>query len=236
MPQVSGILSGLHPHSYLATSRYAPPHSYLAGRPGPLLKGLLAPSSLSYSCLSLLPLAPPLSEFPSPSLHMAMASLYFSTVSISLPFSASLSFPFLTSGPPREKGVRFHSSQPSAMTINTLKPWTISSHWDLPCWSNGAGLPLKGLPVLPDMASTKPSSPSKPETLLPMGISQSSPPALFPSAWAKSSHRAPTQFSALPWHPAVICGVQEPENLSSSASMQAWGPLVNSNRSMGISD
>ena len=30
MPQLFVILSGLYPHSYLATARYAPSHSYLA--------------------------------------------------------------------------------------------------------------------------------------------------------------------------------------------------------------
>jgi hypothetical protein len=47
-----------------------------------------------------------------PSLHMAIAGLYFLTLSLCL------------------------------STINTLKPCTASSHLDPPSWSNGAGLPL----------------------------------------------------------------------------------------------
>jgi hypothetical protein len=44
--------------------------------------------------------------------------------------------------PVLRKGVRFHSSQLSAMTIKALKPWIASSHKDPPYWCNGAGLPL----------------------------------------------------------------------------------------------
>ena len=68
-----------------------------SGRPGPLLKGLLAPSSLSYSCLSLasyscfslISFLPSWAfPFPSPSppsLHVVIASLYFSSLCLSLP-------------------------------------------------------------------------------------------------------------------------------------------------------
>ena len=50
------------------------------------------PLSLSYPCFSPLPLAPLLPFSPhsfTPSLYVVMASLYFSTLSFSLPFSAS---------------------------------------------------------------------------------------------------------------------------------------------------
>ena len=51
-----------------------------------------------------------------------------------------LSFPdtppckrYLTSGLLGESGVRFYSSPLSTMTINALKPWTVSFHQD-PLW------------------------------------------------------------------------------------------------------
>ena len=65
--------------------------------------------------LSLLPLTLTSRSPAPPHPHMTMASPYFPTLSLSLCLS----------------------------TINTLKPWTVSSHQDLPCWSNGAGPPLK---------------------------------------------------------------------------------------------
>ena len=76
------ILSKLHPHIWQQS-----------GRPGPLRKGLLAPSLLSWSLASLLPTwalpSPVPSPFPPPSLHMFMAGLYFFTFSLSLCFTAS---------------------------------------------------------------------------------------------------------------------------------------------------
>jgi hypothetical protein len=80
MPQAPIIVLGLCPHSYLATARCA----------WPTIKGAASPSFLPYSLtpafltlVFLLPISPhPLS----PSLHIAMAGLYFPTLSLSLPF------------------------------------------------------------------------------------------------------------------------------------------------------
>jgi hypothetical protein len=47
MSQTSGILAGLHLHSYLTIARYAHPHSYLIAQP--TIKGALGPSLLSLS-------------------------------------------------------------------------------------------------------------------------------------------------------------------------------------------
>jgi hypothetical protein len=83
MPQVPGILTGLYSHSYLRTSRHDPPHRYLA-TDRPTLKGAVCPLLSLTLLLLLLPLAPlllSLSPFPSP-LHMAMAILCFSTLSL----------------------------------------------------------------------------------------------------------------------------------------------------------
>jgi hypothetical protein len=97
MAQAPGILSELHPYSNLAIARYDPSHSYLAtarmaqptikGDPCSLASLTLLPflPSCSYSC-SLAPmLSLSYSSFPS-SLHVAMASLCFSTLPLSLPF------------------------------------------------------------------------------------------------------------------------------------------------------
>jgi hypothetical protein len=101
------------------------------------------------------------------------------------------------------------------MKINSLKPWTVSSHWDMPCWSNEAGLPLKSCmsnltqevslrsQTWPPPSQAKPSPPSKPKTVLPAGPSRSSSFTLFPWAWARASRMADTLFSVLLRHPAA---------------------------------
>jgi hypothetical protein len=81
IPSVS-ILSNLHP-----TVTWQQPD-----RPGHYERGCLPPPlSLLLLLLSLAscPVAPSLPPFPSPSLYVVMAGLYFSTLSLSLPFSAS---------------------------------------------------------------------------------------------------------------------------------------------------
>lgn len=96
----------------------------LPSAPSLSLTLLLLPLSLAL----LLPLSP--HSLP-PTLRVAIAGLYFSTLSLCLPSCAyipPLSFPSQTLLP---------------ATINTLKPWTASSYQDPQCWNNGAGLPLK---------------------------------------------------------------------------------------------
>jgi hypothetical protein len=163
VPQAPFFSFGLHPHSYLATTRYAPPHSYLAiarmAQPTtnrafcpllpPLLSYTLALTLLLLPLTLLLPLPSPL--FPCG---------HGSTLSLSLPF-----------------------------TINALKAWSATSHQDPLCWSNGTGLPLRiclsnlaqGGPLCaPAIASTKPSSqPSQTRTLILTVTSWSSPPELY---------------------------------------------------------
>ena len=97
--------------------------------------------------------------------------------------------------------------------------------------SNGAGFPLKSwlpnLPqkafLLPATASTKPSHLlNKPRTLSLQDPAQSAPFPLQP--WARSSLWPPLSsqlFCSFQW----CLGVQQPENLTALASLQAWGPL-----------
>ena len=136
MPQAPASLSVLHPHSYLATATHAPPHCYLATAKStwPTIKGAVSPHLpllLSYSCLSLSPSCspsprtlppPPHTHTPSPCGH-GWPLLFYSL--LSEPFSLPLSCPSQT-------------LLPAKGTINALKPWTVSSHWDPPCWRNGA--------------------------------------------------------------------------------------------------
>ena len=96
----------LHPHSYLVIAGMFPPtqlpcNSKVAQ---PTTKGAVCPLLLLLRSLSS-PLFPPL--------HGAMASLYFSTLSLSV------------------------------FDNKTLKSRTDSFHLDLPRWSNGIGLLLK---------------------------------------------------------------------------------------------
>jgi hypothetical protein len=80
-----------------------------------------------------------LSAFPSPSLHVAIAALYFSTRLLSLPF--------------------YNKCLKTMDCLFSSGP---------PCWSNGAGLPLMscasnllpgGLPVLQPQPPAKPCNP-----------------------------------------------------------------------------
>jgi hypothetical protein len=95
-------------------------------------------------------------------------------------------------------------------TINALKPWTTSSHWDPTCWGNGAGFPLKscesnlppgGLPPFSATVSTNPSClPEQARHPGPRGNQvELSPSCPFPfGPWARVHPRVPTLFSALP--------------------------------------
>jgi hypothetical protein len=65
-------------------------------------------------------------------------------------------------------------------TINALKPWIVSSHRDLPCWSNVAGLSLISL-------------------IKPLAWWPSCPPA---TAATKPTHRQPSQRLSSPQDPA----------------------------------
>jgi hypothetical protein len=185
--------------------------------------------------LLLLPLPYSLPNFP-PSLYIAMAGLYFSPLSFLLvSASTTLLAPipdtspwqsYLSSGPPWERGVRFHSSQLYTTKINTLKPWTVSSHWDPPCWSNGAGLPLKshvqspteGLPVFSATASTKPSSPlSKPKTVLSMGTNwRALLQAFCHWHWARANPVSPSLLLSQLFHGIQRC-LQRP---------WVWEPVI----------
>ena len=134
------VLVWTPPHSYLA-ARYAPPHSYLATASVAQLtiKGAACP------LLVLLPLTLLLLLFLpcSPSLCLPLSPL--STCSWLA--SASLLFPSLC-----------------LCTIKALKPWTDSSHRDPPCWSNGAGLPLKSLSREASLCSSRGFGQPKPLT------------------------------------------------------------------------
>ena len=134
----------------------------------------------------------------------------------------------------------------SAMTINVLKPWTVSSHRESAVGSNGAGLPLKshvqspteGFSVLPAINSTKPSHLLNKPRSLPSPQDPvrepSSPFSLRLQARASPStlHSALSSFEAS----SGVCGAQESENLPSPASMQVWGPVSQFRQSPGTSD
>lgn len=75
-----GILSKLHPYSYLGTTRYASPHRFLATATCAwnYIRGCLSPSpSLCSLLFPALPLFPVPSLYLLPSLHMFMANLSF---------------------------------------------------------------------------------------------------------------------------------------------------------------
>ena len=107
---------------------------------------------------------------------------------------------------------------PCLSTIIPLKPWSAFSHWDLSCWSNRAGLP-KGPRV--GCQPTQATRRSKPDSLLPIGTSQSS---LLPFCPGQS----PTVgLYSVPSSSAAVSGVwdvQEPENLPVLAPVQDWTP------------
>lgn len=76
-----------------------------------------------------------------------------------------------------------------------------------------------------------------------LGLSSPREPARAPFSypfpfgpWLEPTPQAPTLFSDLLQHTAGIWNVQEPENLSSLSSVQAWKPQANSSRSTGTSD
>ena len=144
--------------------------------------GLFAPSSLSYSCFLLASLLPSCSPtLPIPFSHLS-----------TWPWSASTSL---------------LSPSLCLSTINTLKPWPVSSHLDLPCWSNEAGLPLnKRVPNLLQEASLRsqqqlpPSQVthlSKPRILHPLEKQPELSPLCLPSAPGQSQRCRPTLHSQL---------------------------------------
>ena len=160
---------------------------------------MLVPAScLLLSC----PLAPPLSAFPFPSTWPWPPLLLYSSPSLCL------------------------------SKINALKLRTDFSHQDPPCLSHGAGLPLKSqasnLPpgslsvFLDSLHQTNPSEQAK-NSLSCRTQTEFTPPALFASAQGQStssgSYPVLTAFVAY----SGIWDVQEPENLSFSASVQGWG-------------
>jgi hypothetical protein len=120
-PTVAWQQPGMLLPSCLATARQAWPT--IKGAACPLLLLLLLPSRLLLSC----PISPPLSAFCLPSLHVAMASLYFPTLSLSLPFYNK-----------RLKTMDYLFSWGSAV----LEQWS--------------RFPSKGSPAFPGTASTNP--------------------------------------------------------------------------------
>ena len=81
MFQTPGILARLHPHSYLTTARYAPPHSYLTGNSKivqPTIKGAAWP------LLALFKLSPFLLSSP-PSLSLPSSLSLYGYLSLFLP-------------------------------------------------------------------------------------------------------------------------------------------------------
>jgi hypothetical protein len=136
---------------------------------------------------------------PHPSSLTLTFLLSYSCLSLSLVLLLPLSLHSLT--PP-----------PRLSTIKASKPWTASSHRD-------PGLPQKrGASNFMQEAS----------------LCSQTWPSLSQDRWSKPRDTLATTlkepswssplFSALPQHPAAACSVQEPENLSSSASVQAQGP------------
>lgn len=101
-------------------------------------------------------------------------------------------------------------------TINALKPWTVSSHQDLLCWSNGAGLPLKRYAHLiscrrllrvprhsfhqPKPLPTDRASQGFSSLWEPAGVLSSLPFSLLPCTRAIPT--GPHSISAFVWHPA----------------------------------
>jgi hypothetical protein len=166
--------------------------------------------------------------------HSLKSDLHFNEVPKGLKGLANkLPFPdtplckrYLTPGPPWESGVRFHSLQLSTMTINALKPWTASFHWDLQ-WgameqASAKEPRLVSLSVLPAMSSTKPSHLlNKLRTLLPAdparALSSSFPFSPGPHSILSSSEapshiwlpkrmriRHPRAGSGSPWGPQTV--------------------------------
>ena len=110
-----------------------------AGRFDPLQKGLFAPSSLSYPLILTFLLLPPYSLTSASLLTSCSPSLHLHFLPLStLPWPASTSL---------------LSPSFCHSTINALKPWTVSSHQDPPCWSNGTVLLLKSTSNLPQDTS-----------------------------------------------------------------------------------
>jgi hypothetical protein len=89
------------------------------------------------------------------------------------------------------------------------------------------------------LPSAKPSQAtlrSQPRALLPVGLSQSSPLALFPSAQARTSPRAHTLFSSLLQHQAAFAVSNSLRTCHLWPLCRPWGPRTNSSRSVGTSD
>jgi hypothetical protein len=119
MLQAPGILSGFHPHSYLATARYEPPHGYLATVrwAQPTIKGAVCPLLSLLPLILLLLLLLPCS----PSLHLLSP----------LPSLCGHGRPLLL----------YSSPSLCLSTINALKTMDCLFSLGPLCWSNGAGLP-----------------------------------------------------------------------------------------------
>jgi hypothetical protein len=151
---------------------------------------------------------------------MAMGlGLYFSTLFLSLPFSASITL----------------LSPLPTMTINAFKPWTASSHWDPPCWRMNRS-PSKELTLVSrrkplcdpsyglHLQAKQQPSPNKPRTLSPTGPSRNSLLLLFTlRPLARSCLRAHTLFSALLRHSAASA-VPKSKKLPSLASLWPRNP------------
>jgi hypothetical protein len=178
MPQAPGILSGpLGSNSQVCSSPQLPGNSQ--DSPAHYKRSCLPPpgSLTSYPlAFTLAPLLPALSTFPSPlslpfsplssllpSLYVAMAGFYFPTFFLSLPFLKKT----------KQNKTHTHTKKKKK---NALKPWTVSSHPDPTCWSNGglpltscmSNLPQGGLPALqPRSPPNQPALPRTPRGNLP---------------------------------------------------------------------
>jgi hypothetical protein len=140
--QHPGILSGLHPqlpgNSQVCSATQLPSNS----QDGPThYKRSCLPTPLSFVSLTFL------------------VSCFYSCSLVPPPFSPLSMCPWPASP--------LLLSPLCLSTINALKPWTASFHWNSPCWNNSAGFPLKccasnllpgGLPVLQPWLPAKPSS------------------------------------------------------------------------------
>ena len=114
------------------------------------------------------------------------------------------------------------------MTINDLKPWTVSSHQDLPAWSSFKEPSLISCRSPPyDLShGHHQAKPRKPRTFL----SPRAPAGALSSPSFPFGPLADTLFSALPKHPATSV-VPKNENLPS-----LQGPWSQLRQSTGTSD